>query len=98
MSTEPNSSPEIPQNSITVEYGRKINLTEEQIAEWLEDLFDETDEIMARPLRVGSSFSPFAFCAPEVIRGAVAHHILRTNIESDSMFPTDSPKSTALRA
>ena len=57
-----------------------------QVDEWLNDLAEEVDAVMAQPLRVGddthSSFSPFAFCAPEVIRQAVVTHIVKTNLEN----------------
>lgn len=70
---------------ITVEYGRKLTFSEAQMSEWLDDLPQEIDEVMNQPLRVGtdsySAFSPFAFCAPEAIRGKVAAHILRTNVK-----------------
>ena len=81
------------QIQITAEYGRKLNVTEAQMSEWLDDLPEEIDEIMAQPLGGetfpdGSrgSFSPFAFCAPEMIRGAVASHILKTNLASAGVW------------
>ena len=68
---------------VTAEYGRKLSFREAQIAEWLNDLPQAIDEIMAQPLRVGNDsyagLSRFAFCSPEVIRGAVTCYILRTN-------------------
>jgi hypothetical protein len=91
MTTEPISSTElapVPQVQITVEYGRKLPVSEAQMSEWLDDLGNEIDEIMAQPLRVGprdgpAGLSRFAFCAPEMIRGAVASHILRTNLAAN---------------
>ena len=75
------------QIQITAEYGRKLNVTEAQMNEWLDDLPEQIDEIMEQPLGgetfldgTRGSFSPFAFCAPEIIRGAVASHIMKTNI------------------
>ncbi len=74
------------QIQITAEYGRKLNVTEAQMSEWLDDLPEQIDEIMAQPLRIGddsaAGLSRFAFCAPEMIRGAVAAHILKTNLAS----------------
>lgn len=69
---------------ITLEYNRKLVLSETQMAEWLDDLSEDVDETMSLPLRIGddqsSGFSPFAFCAPELIRGAVTSHILRSKL------------------
>ena len=74
------------QIQIIAEYGRKLNVTEAQMSEWLDDLPEQIDEIMAQPLRIGddsyAGLSRFAFCAPEMIRGAVASHILKTNLAS----------------
>lgn len=73
---------------ITAEYGRKFVVSDAQMDAWLDDLPEQIDEIMAQPLRVGddsaASLSRFAFCAPEVIRGAVAGYILKTNLQNEA--------------
>ena len=66
-------------NTIQIEYGRKMEFTPEQAAEWLDDLVEHVDEMMGQPLQVGDAQ---AFCAPEVIRGAITCQILREKISA----------------
>lgn len=72
-------------NFIQIEYGRRLwfSAPDEQ-SEWLDDLDQAVDEMMHLPLGGQEcpsggrfSFAPWAFCAPEVIRGAVTHYSLR---------------------
>lgn len=68
--------------AITLSYGRKLVIHESVVSEWLDDLPEAVEELMMQPLRIGddchSSFSPLAFCAPEVIRGAALNEVLRS--------------------
>jgi len=70
--------------SIQLEYGRKLECTAAEASEWLDDLLEGVDEVMSQPLRIGddqsAGLSRFAFCAPEVIRGAIFHQLLRDKI------------------
>lgn len=79
-------------NSITVEYGRKLEFTAAEAGEWLDDLEQAVDDMMHMPLGGQEcpsggrmAFAPFAFCAPEVIRGAVTHCALRSVIADRDM-------------
>lgn len=62
---------------ITLAYGREFVFTNAQMDEWLDDLLDSSDEIMSQPLTVTN---PFAFCAPEVIRGKITQELLKGKI------------------
>lgn len=69
---------------ITAEFGRVLHVTAAQADEWLNDLPDAIEDMMMQPLRIGndqhSSFSPLAFCAPEVIRERMAAEFFRCKI------------------
>jgi hypothetical protein len=74
-------------NSIQVEYGRRLEFTAADASEWLDDLEQAVDEMMHMPLGGQEcpsggrmAFAPFAFCAPEIIRGAVTHTVIRSKI------------------
>lgn len=73
---------------ITAEFGRVLHVTTEQADEWLNDLPDAIEDMMMQPLRIGndqhSSFSPLAFCAPEVIRARMAAEYFRCLIADKS--------------
>lgn len=50
---------------ITLPDGRTRIVTEEQLAEWLDDVAEDVDEMMLQPLTITH---PLACCAPETIR------------------------------
>jgi len=66
-------------------FGVERTVRVEDYDKWMDGLLDEHEEIMHQPLSVGKkdsyakSLSPFAFCAPEVIRGAITTHIIETH-------------------
>ena len=70
---------------VTTAYGRerKIELTERQVSEWLEDLGLYIDERMSLPFSASGgngACDRLAFAAPEVIRGKIAQEFCEAKL------------------
>lgn len=70
---------------VTTAYGRerRVELTETQVAEWLEDLGIYIDERMSLPFAASGgngACDRLAFSAPEVIRGKIAQEFCEAKL------------------